>query len=214
MMPNDLPPWEATYQQTQRWRAAGVFEAIVHDLRTLLRLAEGRASQPSAAILESRTQQSTPASGPRAGYDGAKRQRGTKVPMAVDTLGHLLALPVTAADAQDRAQVGQLAAQVQDVTGASVDIAFVDQGYTDDHPAQDAAAQGSQLAGVKLPEAKKGFVLLPHRWVIARSFGWAVRFRRLARDDERLPATLAGFHFLAFVILLRKRFVEMMVQSA
>jgi transposase len=214
MMPNDLPPWEATYQQTQRWMAAGVFEAIVHDLRMILRLAEGRTPHPSAAILDSRTLQSTPESGPRAGYDGAKRKRGSKVHMAVDTLGHLLALHVTAADAQDRARVGQLAAQVQDVTGASVDLAFVDQGYTGAQPAQDAAAHGIHLAVVKLPEAKKGFVLLPRRWVIERSFGWAARFRRLARDYERLPATLAGFHFLAFVILLLKRFVEMMVQSA
>jgi transposase len=213
MVPNDLPPWEATYQQTQRWMAAGVFEAIVHDLCMILRLAEGRTAQPSAAILDSRTLPSTPESGPRAGYDGAKRKRGSKVHMAVDTLGHLLALHVTAADAQDRAQVGQLAAQVQDVTGASVDLAFVDQGYTGDQPAQDAAAHGIQLTVVKLPEAQKGFVLLPRRWVIERSFSWAARFRRLARDYERLPTTLAGFHFLAFVILLLKRFVEMVVQS-
>jgi transposase len=213
MVPNDLPLWEATYQQTQRWMAAGVFEAIVHDLRMILRLAEGRTAQPSAAILDSRTLPSTPESGPRAGYDGAKRKRGSKVHMAVDTLGHLLALHVTAADAQDRAQVGQLAAQVQDVTGASVDLAFVDQGYTGDQPAQDAAAHGIQLTVVKLPEAQKGFVLLPRRWVIERSFSWAARFRRLARDYERLPTTLAGFHFLAFVILLLKRFVEMVVQS-
>jgi transposase len=133
--------------------------------------------------------------------------------MAADTLGHLLAWHVTAADAQDRAQVGQLAAQVQDVTGTSVDIAFVDHGYSGAQPAQDAAARGLQLAVVKRPEAKQGFVLLPRRWVIERSVGWAARVRRLARDYERLPGTLAGFHFLAFVILLLNRFVEMMVQS-
>jgi transposase len=214
MMPNDLPPWEAVYQQTQRWLKAGVFEAMVHDLRVMLRLAEGRESQPSAAIFDSRTLQSTPESGPRAGYDGAKRKRGSKVHIAVDTLGHLLGLHVTAADAQDRAQVAQLAEQVQAVTGASVEVAFVDQGYTGGQPAEAAAAHGIQLEVVKLPEAKKGFVLLPRRWVVERSLAWAARFRRLARDYERLPATLAGFHVLAFVILLLKRFVEMMVQSA
>jgi transposase len=214
MMPNDLPPWEAVYQQTQRWLKAGVFEAIVHDLRVVLRLAEGREGQPSAAVFDRRTLQSTPESGPRAGYDGAKRKRGRKVHMAVDTLGHLLGLHVTAAAEQDRAQVAQLAEQVQAVTGASVEVAFVDQGYTGDQPAEAAAAHGMQLEVVKLPEAKKGFVLLPRRWVVERSFAWAARFRRLARDYERLPATLAGFHFLAFVILLLKRFVEMMVQSA
>lgn len=214
MMPNDLPPWEAVYQQTQRWLKAGVFEAIVHDLRVVLRLAEGREGQPSAAIFDSRTLQSTPESGPRAGYDGAKRKRGSKVHMAVDTLGHLLGLHVTAADEQDRAQVAQLAEQVQAVTGASVEVAFVDQGYTGGQPAEAAAAHGIQLEVVKLPEAKKGFVLLPRRWVVERSIAWAARFRRLARDYERLPTTLAGFHVLAFVILLLKRFVEMMVQSA
>jgi transposase len=214
MLPHDLPPWEAVYQQTQRWLNAGVFEAIVHDLRVVLRLAEGREGQPSAAIFDSRTLQSTPESGPRAGYDGAKRKRGSKVHMAVETLGHLLALHVTAANAQDRAQVEQLAEEVQAVTGDAVEVAFVDQGYTGDQPAEAAAAHGMHLEVVKLPEAKKGFVLLPRRWVVERSFAWVARFRRLARDYERLPATLAGFHFLAFVILLLKRFVEMMVQSA
>jgi transposase len=213
MMPNDLPPWEAVYQQTQRWLSAGVLEAIVHDLRMLRRLAEGRGAPPSAAILDSRAMQSSPESGHRAGYDGAKRKRGRKVPMAVETLGHLLALHVTPANEQDRTQVAQLAAQVPDVTDASVEGAFVDQGYTGDRPRQDAADHGRQLAVVKLPEAKTGFVLLPRRWVVERSFGWAARFRRLARDYERLPGVLAGLHFLAFAILMLTRFVALMVQS-
>jgi transposase len=214
MMPNDLSLWEAVYQQTQRWLRAGVFEAMVHDLRVALRLAEGRPRQPSAAILDSRTRQSTPESGPRAGYDGAKRKRGSKVHLALDTLGHRLALHVTAANEQERAQVGRLAERVQAATGDAVEVAFADQGYTGDQPAQATAPRGMQLEVVKLPEAKKGFVLLPRRWVVERSFAWVARFRRLARDYERLPATLAGFHFLAFAILLLKRFVEMMVQSA
>jgi len=113
MIPNDLPPWHTVYQQTQRWLRAGVFEAMVHDLRTLLRVAEGRNEQPSAAIFDSRTLQSSPESGERAGYDGAKRRKGSKTHMAVDTLGHLLALHVTAADEQDRAQVEQLAQAVK-----------------------------------------------------------------------------------------------------
>ena len=130
MIPHDLPPWAAVYQQTQRWVRAGCFEAIVDDLRLLLRLAEGRGPLPSAAIFDSRTLQSTPESGARAGYDGAKKRKGSKVHLAVDTLGHLLALHVTPADAQDRAQVETLAAEVQEATGESVELAFVDQGYT------------------------------------------------------------------------------------
>jgi len=214
LMPHDLPPWQVVYQQTQRWVAAGVFEAMVHDLRALLRLAAGRNEQPSAVILDSRTLQSTPESGGRAGYDGAKRRKGSKVHAAVDTLGQLLALHVTPADEQDRAQVGLLAAQVQEVTGQSVELAFVDQGYTGEATQEAAQAHGIQLEVVKLPEAKKGFVLLPRRWVVERSFGWVARFRRLARDYERLPTTLAGLHFLAFAILLLKRYVEFMSQSA
>jgi transposase len=214
LLPNDLPPWEAVYQQTQRWLKAGVFETVVHDLRVLLRLADGRTAQPSATILDSRTLQSSPESGHRAGYDGAKRKRGSKVHLAVDTLGHLLALHVTPAHEQDRVQVAQVAEQLQEVTGESVGVAFVDQGYTGDQPSQEAAAHGIHLEVVKLPEAKNGFVLLPRRWVVERSFAWAARFRRLARDYERLPETLAGFHFLVFAILMLARIVTLMRQSA
>jgi transposase len=214
MLPHDLPPWEAVYQQAQRWVKAGVFEAIVQDLRAVLRVAQGRNAQPSAAILDSRTLQSSPESGHRAGYDGAKRKRGSKVHIAVDTLGHLLALCVTAADEQDRAQVKELAAKVQTVTGEKVEVAFVDQGYTGEQAAQAAASEGIKLEVVKLPEAKKGFVLLPKRWVVERSLAWAARFRRLARDYERLPETLAGLHFLAFAIVMLKRFVAFLMQSA
>lgn len=214
LMPHDLPPWEAVYQQTQRWLQADVFAAIVHDLRELLRVAAGRTAQPSASVLDSRTLQSTPESGARAAYDGAKRRKGSKVHIAVDTLGHLLALHVTAADEQDRAQVAELAAQVQAVTGESVELAFVDQGYTGDRAAEAASAHGIRLEVVKLPEAKRGFVLLPRRWVVERSFAWAARFRRLARDYERLPQTLAGLHYLAFAILMLKRVVEVIVHQS
>jgi transposase len=213
-MPHDLPPWYTVYQQTQRWLRAGVFAALVHDLRAVLRLAEGRAEAPTAAIFDARTLQSSPESGARAGYDGHKRRRGSKVHLAVDTLGHLLALCVTAASAQERAQVAELAARVQEVTGDTVAIAFVDQGYTGPETAEDAAAHGLQLEVVKLPEAKRGFVLLPKRWVVERSFAWVARFRRLARDYERLPETLAGLHFLVFALLMLSRVVDLLVHSA
>jgi transposase len=103
MMPHDLPSWEAVYQQTQRWLNAEVFAAIDHDLREILRLAAGRKGKPTAAIFDSRTLQSTPESGGRAEYDGAKRRKGSKMHIAVDTLGNLLALHVTPANEQDRA---------------------------------------------------------------------------------------------------------------
>jgi transposase len=201
-LPGDFPPWHTVYEQTQRWIKAGVFEAIVNDLRELLREAKGRASQPTAAIFDSRTLQSTPESGDRAGYDGAKRRKGTKVHMAVDTLGHLLALTVTSADEQDRAQVEELAKAVQEATGQSVEVGYVDQGYTGEETAEAARRHGIRLEVVKLPQAKKGFVLLPKRWVVERSFAWAARFRRLARDYERVSETAKGLHFLVYALLM------------
>jgi transposase len=213
LMPHDLPPWYTVYQQTQRWFKGGCFEAIVHDLRRLLREIEERAPDPTAAVLDSRTLQSSPESGGRAGYDGYKRRTGSKVHLAVDTLGHLLALLVTPANEQDRAQVAALAARVQEATGERVEVAFVDQGYTGAQAADDAAAHGIRLEVVKLPAAKRGFVLLPRRWVVERSNAWLARFRRLARDYERSPQTLAGLHFLAFAILLLTRFVTLMAES-
>ena len=207
-LPGDLPPWEAVYQQMQRWIKAECFEAIVHDLRELLRVAQGRGAAPSAAILDSRTLRSTPESGHRAGFDGHKKIKGSKVHVAVDTLGHLLALLVTPANEQDRTQVGQLAEQVQQATGQSVEVAFVDQGYTGEAPAQAAKENGIHLRVVKLEQAKRGFVLLPRRWVVERDFAWASRFRRLARDYERLPQTLAGIHLVIFAGLMLAKAVQ------
>lgn len=202
LMPNDLPPWPAVQQQTQRWVRAGCFEAMAHDLRLLLRLAAQRSDAPSAAILDSRTLQSTPESGARAGFDGHKKRKGSKVHVAVDTLGHLLALKVTPANEQDRAQVAELAAALQEVSGENVQVAFVDQGYTGAEPAAEAARAGVRLEVIKHPEAKRGFVLLPRRWVVERTFAWAARFRRLARDYERLAVTLGAYHWLALVTLM------------
>lgn len=203
LMPTNFPPWKAVHEQTQRWIRAGVFEGMVHDLRVLSRVVlEERPGQPSAAIIDSRTVQSTPESGARAGYDGHKRRKGSKVHIAVDTLGCLLALKVTAANEQERPQVAELATQLQEATGQNVEVAFVDQGYTGSEVAAAAAKHGIRLEVVKLQEAKRGFVLLPRRWVVERSFAWTSRFRRLARDYERLAPSFAGLHWLAFVCLL------------
>lgn len=213
LLPTNVPPWPAVYQQTHRWISAGVFEAMVHDLRELLRWLQGRADQPTAAILDSRTLQSTPESGGRASWDGAKRRKGSKVHLAVDTLGNLLALHVTTASDQDRAQVGVLAEAIQAVTGETVTLAYVDAGYTGERAATAAQAHGIELAVVTLPDIKRGFVLLPRRWVVERDFAWTSRFRRLARDYERLPETVAGLHFLAFACLMLHQFFTLAAQS-
>jgi transposase len=213
-MPGDLPPWTAVYQQTRRWMRAGVFEILVEDVRSLLREFAGRKPQPTAMIVDSRTLQSTPESGARAGYDGAKRRKGSKVHAAVDTLGHLLALHVTAASEQDRAQIDRLAEEVQRITDSSVELAYVDQGYTGQTAADAAAQHGIQLQVVKHTEAKRGFVLLPRRWVVERSFAWAARFRRLARDYERLNQSLAGYHYFAFAWIMLAQLTKLLDKSS
>ncbi|GAB63732.1 MAG: IS5/IS1182 family transposase [Candidatus Jettenia sp.] len=130
--------------------------------------------------------------------------------MAVDILGHLLALYVTPANEQERAKVKRLCQEIQEVTGESALITFVNQDYTGDQ----AKGRGIELQVMKLPHTKKGFVLLPKRWVIERPFAWKSRFRRLVRDYERLPEVLTGLHFLAFAILMLRRFAEVIFQSA
>jgi transposase len=201
-LPTNFPPCEAAYQQTRRWMAAGCFEAIVQDLRLLVRVASGRRAQPSTAIVDSRTLRSTEESGARAGVDGHKGVRGSKVHGVVDTLGALLGLSVTLANTAERHQVDALAQRVQEVTGETVEVLSADAGYTGVVTAAAAKRQGIQRIVVTRPEASRGFVLLSKRWVVERTFAWLSRFRRLARDDERLPTTLAALHFAAFVCLL------------
>ena len=193
-MPNDLPPWYAVYQQSQRWLAAGCFEALAQDLRALLRLAAGRDEEPTAAIIDSRTLRSTPESGPRAGYDGAKRKRGSKVHMAVDTLGHLLALHVTPANVDDRAEVGRLAADIQEATGDSVELAYVDQGYTGENAAERRGSAGRRT--LRRQTARGEARLRPAAQALGRRtvlrLGDAMpparqRLRALCRNPRRLP---------------------------
>jgi transposase len=120
---------------------------------------------------------------------------------------------VTPASDDERTQVETLAAQVQAATGEHVEIALVDAGSTGPDPAASASAHGIELVVVKAPEAKRGFVLLPKRWVVERSFAWTARFRRLTRDFERLPSVLAGLHFLAFACLLLHQVIHLYSSS-
>ncbi|MBC9210045.1 transposase, partial [Roseomonas aerophila] len=168
-------------------------------------LAAGRKAQPRAAILDSRTLRSSPESSEQSGYDGATQKKVSKLHLAVDTLGHLLTLHVTPASAGDRAEVRRPAQAVQTSTGQSVDLAYVDQGYTGARAAEAARAHGIELEVVKLPESKHGFVLLPRRWIVERPFAWATRFRRLVKDYERYASTLADLHLIAFACLVLKQ---------
>ncbi len=201
-LPHDFPPPDIVRAQAKRWFEAHCFENAVHDLRLFSRVKQQRGGEPSAIILDSRTLQSTPESGHRAGYDGAKRRKGTKVHLVVDTLGHLITLMSSPANEQDRAQVEELCRDAQEISGGMIEVAFVDQGYTGAAPLEAARKSNIELVVVKRQDASRGFVLLPKRWVVERSFAWLSRFRRLGRDLERLPSMLLGFHFLAACVLM------------
>lgn len=201
-LPHDFPPYKIVHQQAMRWFERGCFENMAHDLRLLTREDALRDGVPTVAIIDSRTLQSTPESGARAGYDGAKRRKGSKIHLAVDTLGNAITLLVTPADEQDRAQVYDLCRHIREITGGNVDVVLADQGYTGEQAQVDAAVNEVELVVMKRPRGEPGFVLLPRRWVVERSIAWTARFRRLARDLERLAQTLVGFHWLAFAVLL------------
>jgi transposase len=183
MLPVHFPPWEAVYQQTRRWMAAGCFEALVHDLRLLVRAAAGRKPQPSTAIVDSRTLRSTVESGQRAGIDGHKQVRGSKVHAVVDSMGTLLA--VTPANEAERRQIAALAEQVQEVTGEAVDLVYADAASTGEETAAAAQEQGMHLVVVKRPEGSHGFVLLPKRWVVERTHTQCLRS---ALDAQTTPS--------------------------
>lgn len=178
-----------------------------HDLRAILRLAEGKQEQPTAAIFDGRTMQSTPESGERAGYDGHKKRKGSKIHLAVDTLGYLLALHVTPANEQERVQVQRLAEKIQEVPGIQLKSTMAIKAIPVKMLNQPALQAGIELMVVKLPEAKKSFVLIPRQRVVERSIAWTTRFRRLARDFERTPKTLAELHFLTFLMLMLPKIV-------
>ena len=198
LLPHDLPPWEAVYQQTQHWLSAGGLEGIVHDPRELLRQAQGRKIKPGAAIFDGRTLQSSCESGPRAGYDGYKRKKGSKGHRAVDTLGHLLALLVTPTNEQERAQVadgfGLFNRSPGSVWTWRLSIRAT---WATRRPA--STAFDWKWSSCQRP--KKVLCCCPGGglWsaVSAGSPGFGAW-----RDHERLAETLAGLHFVVFAILM------------
>ena len=152
--------------------------------------------------------------GARAGYDGGKHRKGTTVHLAVYTLGHPLAVHASAADEQDRAHVAPLLEKVQEVTGGNIELAYADQGYAGEDAAKAADAEGIELVAVKRPPGQKGFMVLPKRWVVERSFGWMARCRRLLRDFERLGEVLTGLHMVAFVGVMLRQVSQLLWRSS
>ena len=204
-MPNDLPSWFSIYQQAQRWLAAGCFEALADDLRAILRLAAGRKAEPTAAILDSRTLRSSCESGTRAGYDGAKCHKGSKLHMAVDTLGHLLALHVTPANADDRGEVEPLAKAIQAATGNSVSLAYVDQGYTGNALRRLPRRMGSSSKSSSCQRPRRGSCFFPSAGSSRDHSPGLYAFVDWQRVASAMASTPADPHLVAFVCIMLNR---------
>jgi transposase len=189
-----------------------VFEEINRDMRDLLRHLQGKDYPPTAMIIDSRTMQSTPESGGRAGYDAGKKKKGSKTHVAVDIYGNLIALLVTPANQSDRDMAYDLAVQVQQATGESVQICFADGAYSGQVTADSLAACGIELVVIKRTDGQVGFKVLPKRWIVERTLGWLSRFKRFARDYERLPEALAHLQLVAFVMLLMPKLFGRIVE--
>ena len=202
MLPRDLPPWGTVHFYYRCWRLDGTWEKILEALRTRLRHAEGRKKSPSAAIVDGQTIR-TANGGADRGYDAGKRTPGRKRHVIVDTLGLLLAVVVHSASVQDRDGV-KLAGERIKGRFPRLRLIWADGAY------QAAVGWAKQFGGwllelVRKPDGRKGFVVLPRRWVVERTLAWLMNSRRLARDYERLTESSEAMVQVAMIHLMLKR---------
>jgi transposase len=186
-LPADFPPWQAVYAFFERWAARGLPQRIVDRLRDQLRVGAGRAALPTAAIIDSQTVRGADTVGAAtSGYDGGKKTKGRKRHVAVDSNGWLLAVLVTAASVQDRDAGHRLLALLRE-RFTTITLVWADGGYAGRLVTWATAVLALAVTVVKRTDDVRGFVVLPRRWVVERTFGWLCRHRRLVRDYERRP---------------------------
>ena len=208
MLPHDFPAWKTVYHYFRAWRIDGTWEQINHKLHQWVRVSEDREASPSAAVLDSQSVKTATPAAIEVGYDAAKQVKGRKRHLLVDTLGLVLMVVVTAASIPEREgakQVFARLAQVQNSFGRLV-LIWVDGGYRgEDFMRWVMDTYHWIIAVVMRPEATKGFVPLPQRWIVERTFGWFNWCRRLSKDYEILPQTSEAFIYVANIRLMLRR---------
>jgi putative transposase len=206
-MPADFPPWRTVWGMHARWKLDGVPARVVDRLRAAVRKAAGRAGEPSAGVIDAQSvHESAEGVVPAAtsGYDGHKNVNGRKRHLLVDTLGLLIGVVVTRADAQDRAGAAMLLKRAR-ARGRRLALIWADSAYHGDwrHWAKRELAVTIEV--VPQPKDQKGFQVLHRRWVVERTHAWITRRRRCARDYERLPQHHAAMVEWAAIIQMTRR---------
>jgi transposase len=204
-LPVDFPPWTAVYAFFERWSERGLPHRLVDRLRGRVRIVCGRAELPTAAVIDAQTVRgadTVPAAS--AGYDAGKKTKGRKRNIATDCLGLLLMVTVTAASVQDRDSAHRLLALLRE-RFSTISLVWADGGYAGRLVTWAKAVLHLTITIVKRTDDIKGFVVLPRRWVVERTFGWLVRHRRLVRDYERKPEHHEAMVWWATVAIMTRR---------
>jgi putative transposase len=203
MLPHDFPPWKTVYHYFRLWRRDGTWERMNAALRTEIRVLDGREPEPSAAVLDSQSVKTTETPGVR-GYDAGKKVNGRKRHILVDTMGLLLMVVVHTANIQDRDGARQVLEKVKGMF-SRLSLIWADGGYAGKLVDWVKESCGWVLEIVKRSDDVKGFQVLPHRWVVERTFGWLGRYRRLSKDYEGLPETSEAMIYAAMIRLMVRR---------
>ena len=206
MLPHDLPEWETVYAYFSQWRGDGTWERLNRELRMEVRVSEGKDPEPSAAILDSQSVKGTESSD-QAGYDAGKKVKGIKRHVVVDTLGLILQVMVLTADIQDRDGARTLLEKVKGCLPRLQKI-WADGGYAGALVDWVLPTCGWILEIVKRSDLAKGFEVLPHRWIVERTFGWLNRSRRLSKNYERLIASSEAMVYLAMLPIMTRRLAK------
>jgi putative transposase len=206
LLPHDLPPWQTVYYHHRKWRLHGIWEKINRLLGQQVRQQAGRETTPSAAIVDAQSVKTTLVKGER-GFDAGKRVNGRKRHIVVDTMGLLLLVLVTTGNVQDKPGGKQLLTQLhQRLHLPRLKLLWADAGYRG-QPFADwvKTSFGWVWQVVKRNEDLEGFHVLPHRWVVERTFGWLNNYRRLSKDYEELPNTGESLIYLAMSQIMLRR---------